>query len=74
MKRCLQCGRQFGLIRHWQFCSKKCLETYQRNWEEKRKWVRWLYGGSKSGFDLRRSDLVVLVASIALVALVVSTF
>ncbi len=33
-----------------------------------------MFGPSYSGFDLRRSELLVMVASIALVALVVLTF
>ena len=33
-----------------------------------------MYGPSLSGFDLRRSELLVMAASIALIALVVFTF
>jgi hypothetical protein len=46
MKRCLQCGGQFGLIRHAyfrsQFCSRKCLESHKLDLERKREWLRWL--------------------------------
>jgi hypothetical protein len=43
MKRCHECGRRFGLIRHrWglhQFCTKVCLERYKTRLLEKgREW------------------------------------
>jgi hypothetical protein len=44
MKRCCQCGGGFGLVRHAilreQFCSKMCLEGYQRDLDMKRSWLR----------------------------------
>jgi hypothetical protein len=45
MKRCHECGRGFGLIRHrWgfhQFCTKLCLQRYKTRFLEKgRNW--WL--------------------------------
>jgi hypothetical protein len=50
MKRCLQCGGKFGLIRHalrrGRFCSKLCLETYKRDQERKSRWQLWLYHNS----------------------------
>jgi hypothetical protein len=43
MKRCHECGRKFGLIRHrWglhQFCTNSCLQRYKNRFLEKgRNW------------------------------------
>jgi hypothetical protein len=55
MKRCAQCGRKFGLIRHrwhgYQFCTKKCrddfLDRLGRGNERLHKWLGYLNSGPR---------------------------
>jgi hypothetical protein len=46
------CGRKFGLVRHWLYtfrgyaacCSLTCKLDYKRKSEQREAYVKWLYG------------------------------